>query len=196
VDGYLDRIGFFVPKGTIGLSLGFQPQVGIKRGPALKVAVEKRFPSWMSNEILNEFLPPLQHRQPATRVQFRLGAVLQAFAKPTPLFEHEDEHEYDFEAPGEGGALLSICPGVETPGLSPGPFGTEIDLNTVRKIEATPRCCLEKRRVNPIGSAFPELHPRSGVEGSDIGLESSLASLCLNRQPRTKMVRLGLLAGA
>ena len=139
---------------------------------------------------------PLHHLKPATRVQFRLGAVLQAFAKPTPLFEHEDEHEYDFEAPGEGGALLSICPGVETPGLSPGPFGTEIDLNTVRKIEATPRCCLEKRRVNPIGSAFPELHPRSGVEGSDIGLESSLASLCLNRQPRTKMVRLGLLAGA
>jgi hypothetical protein len=23
------------------------------------VAVEKRFPPWMSNEILNEFLPPL-----------------------------------------------------------------------------------------------------------------------------------------
>ena len=25
------------------------------------------------------------------------------------------------------------------------------------------RCCLEKRRVNPIRSAFPELHPRSGL---------------------------------
>jgi hypothetical protein len=26
------------------------------------------------------------------------------------------------------------------------------------------RCCLEKRRVNHIRSAFPELHPRSGLE--------------------------------
>jgi hypothetical protein len=25
------------------------------------------------------------------------------------------------------------------------------------------RCCLEKRRVNPVRSAFPELHPRSGL---------------------------------
>ena len=131
------------PEGNYRTEPGVSTPGRDKKGTALKVAVEKRFPSWMSNEILNEFLPPLQHRQPATRVQFRLGAVLQAFAKPTPLFEHEDEHEYDFEAPGEGGALLSICPGVETPGLSPGPFGTEIDLNTVRKIEATPRCCLE-----------------------------------------------------
>ena len=47
-------------------------------------------------------------------MQFRLGAVLQQLAKPTPLFEHEDED--DFEAPGEGGALLSMFPGVETPG--------------------------------------------------------------------------------
>ena len=54
------------------------------------MAVEKRFPPWMPNEILNEFLPPLQQRQPAMRVQLRLGAVLQQFAKPTPLFEHED----------------------------------------------------------------------------------------------------------
>ena len=27
------------------------------------------------------------------------------------------------------------------------------------------RCCLQKRRVNPIRSAFPELHSRSWVEG-------------------------------
>ena len=26
------------------------------------------------------------------------------------------------------------------------------------------RCCLEQRRVNPIRSAFPGLHPRSGLE--------------------------------
>ena len=35
-----------------------------------------------------------EHPQPARRVQFGLGAVLQHF---TPLFEHED----DFDAPGE-----------------------------------------------------------------------------------------------
>jgi hypothetical protein len=29
------------------------------------------------------------------------------------------------------------------------------------------RCCLQKRRVNPIRSAFPELHPASaGVGGA------------------------------
>jgi hypothetical protein len=32
-------------------------------------------------------------------VQFGLGAVLQHFANPTSLFEHE--HEDDFDAPGE-----------------------------------------------------------------------------------------------
>jgi hypothetical protein len=26
------------------------------------------------------------------------------------------------------------------------------------------RCCLQKRRVNPIGSAFPGLHPPSGLK--------------------------------
>jgi len=29
------------------------------------------------------------------------------------------------------------------------------------------RCCLQKRRVNPIGSAKSELHPRSGVGGAE-----------------------------
>ena len=43
----------------------------------------------MPNEILNEFLRPLQHRQPEDRVQFGQGAALQQFAKPTPLFEHD-----------------------------------------------------------------------------------------------------------
>jgi hypothetical protein len=37
---------------------GVLPRVRTKRGPALKVAAEKRFPPWMPNEILNEFLPP------------------------------------------------------------------------------------------------------------------------------------------
>ena len=48
------------PEGTVGLSLGFQPQVRMKRAPALKVAVKGCFPSWLPNEIPNEFLPPLQ----------------------------------------------------------------------------------------------------------------------------------------
>jgi hypothetical protein len=36
------------------------------------------------------------------------------------------------------------------------------------------RCCLEKRRVNPIRSAFPELHPRSGF-GDTEGAFQALA---------------------
>ena len=83
------------------------------------MAVEKRFPPWMPNEILNQFLPPVQHRQPATRVQLGLGAVLQHFATPIALFEHEHERRAPNakrEAPCEGGAILSMCPGVETPG--------------------------------------------------------------------------------
>jgi hypothetical protein len=91
----------FCPEGTTGLSPGFQPRVQIKR-PALKVAVEKSFPPWMPNETLNEFLPPLQHPQPGTLVQFGLGAVPKHSATPTPLFEHED----DFDAPGEGISVL------------------------------------------------------------------------------------------
>jgi hypothetical protein len=49
---------------------------------------------------------PLQHLQPATRVQFGLGAVLQHLANPTPLVEHED----DFDASGEvlGGRCRSV----------------------------------------------------------------------------------------
>jgi hypothetical protein len=61
------------------------------------VAVEKRFPPWMPNEILNEFLPPLQHPQPRGReVQFRLGAVLQRSRTPSLRvagFEDDDENE-------------------------------------------------------------------------------------------------------
>ena len=56
-------------------------------------------------------LMPLQHLQPVMRVQFGLGAVLQQFTEPTPLFEHE--HEDDFDAPGEGLSLESF---IETPG--------------------------------------------------------------------------------
>jgi len=73
----------------------------------------------MPNEILNEFLPPLQHPKPATRVQFQLGAVLQHSRTPSLRvagFEDEDDDEDENEAPCEGGALLSKCPGVETPG--------------------------------------------------------------------------------
>jgi len=45
---------------------------------------------------------PLQHLQPRGRgIQFGLGAVLPHSHTPTPLFGHEDEHEHDFDAPGE-----------------------------------------------------------------------------------------------
>jgi|HubBroStandDraft_6_1064221.scaffolds.fasta_scaffold727411_2 hypothetical protein len=64
----------FVPKGLQDSARVSTPGAD-KKGTALKVAVEMRFPPWMPNEILNQFLPPLQ-----------------------------------------GGALLSMCPGVETPG--------------------------------------------------------------------------------
>jgi hypothetical protein len=41
------------------------------------------------------------------------------------------------------------------------------------------RCCLEKRRVNPIRSAFQELHPRSGLKAltTRFVLPTSLADL-------------------
>jgi hypothetical protein len=47
-----------------------------------------------------DFEAPCEHPQPATRVQFAAGAILQHSATPTPLFEHE--HEDDCEVPGEG----------------------------------------------------------------------------------------------
>src|SRR5258708_37017118 len=37
-------------------------------------------------------------------------------------------------------------------------------------------CCLQKRRVNPIRSAFPELHPRSGLRCSQGASSSCSAS--------------------
>jgi hypothetical protein len=33
-----------------------------------------------------------------------------------------------------------------------------------RSVLVLERCCLQKRRVNPIRSAFPELHPRNGLK--------------------------------
>jgi hypothetical protein len=44
-----------------------------------------------------KYLSPFSASNPRLRVQFGQGAVLQQFAKPTPLFEHEN----DFDAPGE-----------------------------------------------------------------------------------------------
>ena len=61
-------------------------------------------------------LPPLQHLQPATRVLFGLGAVLQR--SHTPLLRvagFEDENE----APCEGGRSFVSPPGVKTRWLSP-----------------------------------------------------------------------------
>jgi hypothetical protein len=75
-----------------------------KRRPALK---GRKIPSALVHEciIQSQSSAALQHLQPATRVQFRFGAVLHHSATLTPLFEHEDEHEHedDFDAPGEGG---------------------------------------------------------------------------------------------
>jgi hypothetical protein len=69
------------------------------------------------NEARTGSLTPLLHLQPRGRwVQFGLGAVLPHFSIPTPLFEQEDDHEHDFDAPGEGGSSFGHLPGVKTPG--------------------------------------------------------------------------------
>ena len=65
-------------------------------------------------------LTPLQHPQPATRVQFGLGAVLQYSNTPSLRgagFEDEDDDEDENEAPCEGGRVFKSIPGVKTPGL-------------------------------------------------------------------------------
>jgi hypothetical protein len=64
------------------------------------------------------YLSPFQHPQPATRVQFGLGAVLQYSNIPSLRaagFEDEDDDEDENEAPCEGGALL-VHTWVLTPG--------------------------------------------------------------------------------
>ena len=87
---------------------GALPQVPIRKRPAPKVAVEA------SSQICadvpqtkrrSEHLAPLQHRQPAARVQFGPGALLQQFAKPTPLFENEDDDENEDETRVPGPVL-------------------------------------------------------------------------------------------
>jgi|HubBroStandDraft_2_1064218.scaffolds.fasta_scaffold132093_2 hypothetical protein len=106
----------FVPKGLEDSARGFNPGIDQsktnppRRGGRGLVAIYAPI-----NSAQNRYLPPLQHPQPAMRVQFGQGAVLQQFAKPTPLFEHE--HEDDFDAPCEGGAVFLSVPGVKTPGL-------------------------------------------------------------------------------
>ena len=70
-------------------------------------------------ELQNDPLPPFQHLQPATRVQFGLGAVLQYSSTPSLRlagFEDEDDDEYENEAPCEGGGPPLSLPGVKTPG--------------------------------------------------------------------------------
>jgi hypothetical protein len=47
---------------------------------------------------------PHEHPQPAGRVQFEAGAVLQPSGTPSPLIEDEHEHEDDFDAPGRARA--------------------------------------------------------------------------------------------
>jgi len=66
------------------------------------VAFPRRFRERISR---NNSLPPLQHLQPATRVQFGLGAVLLHSNTPSLRvagFEDDDEDEYEYEAPCEG----------------------------------------------------------------------------------------------
>jgi len=88
-------------KGQKDSAWGFNPRNTSTRQPALKG--RKMFamvaPSFICVHFRKTDLPPLRHLQPAMRVQFGLSAVLQQFANPTPLFEHE--HEDDFDAPCE-----------------------------------------------------------------------------------------------
>ncbi len=56
----------FCPEGTIGLSLGFQPQVPINKTPRPEGAVEPvrrvcRVDQWSAD---HKYLPPLQHPYP------------------------------------------------------------------------------------------------------------------------------------
>jgi hypothetical protein len=53
-----------------------------------------------------------------------------------------------------------------SPKLHPGPRGCRPSPGASRSafVLVLERCYLEKRRVNPIRSAFPELHPHSGLE--------------------------------
>ena len=53
------------------------------------------------------------------RVQFGPGALLQQFAKPTPLFEHE----HDFDAPCEGGCCMDAFLGLKPQAESCVPSG-------------------------------------------------------------------------
>jgi hypothetical protein len=57
----------------------------------------------------NTILPPLQHPQPATRVQYGQGAVLKHSKTPPRASGFEDDDEN--EAPGEGGDCFGRFPG-------------------------------------------------------------------------------------
>ena len=57
-------------------------------------------------------LPPLQHPQPATRVQFGPRATLPHSNTPSLRvagFEDEDDDEDEYEAPCEGGVVVLMC---------------------------------------------------------------------------------------
>jgi hypothetical protein len=62
--------------------------------------------SWEANFASNcgQHLPPYEQPEPATRAQFRLGAVLQHSNTPSLRaagFEDEDDDDDEDEAPGE-----------------------------------------------------------------------------------------------
>ena len=72
-----------------------------------------------------DFLPPLQHPQPATRVQFQAGAsnrVDTPFLQTT-TFEHEHEHEH--ERLVRAGTFLNRYLGLKPQAESYCPFGAE-----------------------------------------------------------------------
>src|SRR5258708_36982063 len=78
----------FCPEGTIGLSLGFQPQVPINKTPRPEGAVEpeRRVCRVDQMERRSQISSAPSRSLPATREQFGLGAVLQ-HPRPQPLAE-------------------------------------------------------------------------------------------------------------
>ena len=90
----------------------------------------------LTNESPNLYLSPLQHLQPATRVQLGLGAILQHSSTPARNASRSDaggpslrvagfEDEDEYEAPGEGGRPGYLYPGLKPRAESCCPFGTD-----------------------------------------------------------------------
>src|SRR5258707_6049012 len=117
----------FCPEGTIGLSLGFQPQVPINKTPRPEGAVEPvrrvcRVDQWSAD---HKYLPPLQHPYPLRRCNSDLAQYSNTPARNASRsdaggpslraagFEDEDddedENENENEAPCGGGDIMWTC---------------------------------------------------------------------------------------